>query len=439
MGQKLGERRILNSWKEIASYLGVNARTAQRWEGLGLPIYRITESQKTAILAYTDEIDHWLREKSGQEKTGMGYRLGIKKFVVPLILILLSASIILLFFQFYPNIGDRTPSDFKIDGSKLLIFNKSGKKLWNHDFGVKLDPASYLPQSLNISRSLRNQNIFFEDIDNDGMIDIVFASQTEENVDEKVVCFDQKGRLVWSCFAGREIKYGNQLISSDFDIQRLRVVDLDKDGFFEILLIANHRMYHPSRVLLLDHMGNKLGEYWNSGHFICVRFIDLNEDGFEEILMGGLNNKYEKACLVVLDCREIGGASPNEEGTRYHPEGLPEGTEKYYILFPQNEVGRILVPYETIDSIDFYENKKISASTTHSQVYFEFDYQMHPTMVLLGDNFKYKYRQLKKEGRIDTPYDAFDVDQIKSEILYWDGRNWTHQPTMTEFWKHYDD
>jgi hypothetical protein len=439
MGQKLGERKILTSWKEIASYLGVNARTAQRWEGLGLPIYRVTESQKTAILAYTDEIDHWLREKNGQEKTGMESRLGFKKLVLPLLLILLSASIILFFLQFYPKIVDKTPSDFKIEGSKLLIFNKSGKKLWDHDFGVKFNLAHYLPQNLNISKSLRNQNIFFEDIDNDGMINIVFVSQTEENVDEKVMCFDQKGHLVWSCAAGREIKYGNQLISSDFDIQRLRVVDLDKDGFSEILLIADHKKYHPSRVLLLDHKGQTLGEYWNSGHLICVRFLDLNEDGLDEILMGGLNNKYEKACLVVLDCREIEGSSPSEEGTRYHPEGLSGGTEKYYILFPQNEVGRILVPYETIDSIDLFENKKISACTTHSQVYFEFDYRMHPTMVLLGDNFKFEYRQLKKEGKIDTPYDAFDIDQIKSEILYWDGTGWTHEPTMTEFWKHYDE
>lgn len=36
------ERRELTSWKEIAHYLGVNVRTAQKWErDRGLPVHRL--------------------------------------------------------------------------------------------------------------------------------------------------------------------------------------------------------------------------------------------------------------------------------------------------------------------------------------------------------------------------------------------------------------
>ncbi len=39
---QVGERKILSSWKEIANYLKIRVRTAQRWEEkLGLPFHRM--------------------------------------------------------------------------------------------------------------------------------------------------------------------------------------------------------------------------------------------------------------------------------------------------------------------------------------------------------------------------------------------------------------
>jgi len=55
-----GERRILKSWKEIASYLGIGVRTAQRWKAdRGLPVKQ-PGSARSAVLAVSDEIDRWL-------------------------------------------------------------------------------------------------------------------------------------------------------------------------------------------------------------------------------------------------------------------------------------------------------------------------------------------------------------------------------------------
>jgi hypothetical protein len=56
------QRTILNSWKEIASYLGRGVRTVQRWEtNLGLPVRRPKGKERSAVLALTDEMDAWLR------------------------------------------------------------------------------------------------------------------------------------------------------------------------------------------------------------------------------------------------------------------------------------------------------------------------------------------------------------------------------------------
>ena len=52
---------LLNSWKEIASYAGRGVRTMQRWEhDLGLPVHRPKGRDRSAVLAFTNEIDDWL-------------------------------------------------------------------------------------------------------------------------------------------------------------------------------------------------------------------------------------------------------------------------------------------------------------------------------------------------------------------------------------------
>jgi Tol biopolymer transport system component len=52
----------LDSWKEIASYVGRDVRTVIRWEQLGgLPVYRVPVGQRQAVYAYRHEIDTWLK------------------------------------------------------------------------------------------------------------------------------------------------------------------------------------------------------------------------------------------------------------------------------------------------------------------------------------------------------------------------------------------
>jgi hypothetical protein len=53
---------ILNSWKEIAAYLGRGVRTVQRWErDLGLPVRRPRRKDRSTVLAFAEELDAWLQ------------------------------------------------------------------------------------------------------------------------------------------------------------------------------------------------------------------------------------------------------------------------------------------------------------------------------------------------------------------------------------------
>jgi CheY-like chemotaxis protein len=52
---------ILNGWKEISKHLGRGVRSVQRWESLGLPVRRPNQRGRSAVVAFSEELDEWLK------------------------------------------------------------------------------------------------------------------------------------------------------------------------------------------------------------------------------------------------------------------------------------------------------------------------------------------------------------------------------------------
>jgi hypothetical protein len=54
----------LDSWKEIAAYLGRNERTVRRWEEReGLPVRRLVHEKRSSVYAYKRELDDWWEQR----------------------------------------------------------------------------------------------------------------------------------------------------------------------------------------------------------------------------------------------------------------------------------------------------------------------------------------------------------------------------------------
>jgi hypothetical protein len=55
---------VLQSWKQIARYVGRTERTVQRWEqAFGLPVHRPSGKCRSSVMALTQEIEEWTRGK----------------------------------------------------------------------------------------------------------------------------------------------------------------------------------------------------------------------------------------------------------------------------------------------------------------------------------------------------------------------------------------
>lgn len=58
-------RQILNGWKEISNHIERGVRTAQRWEALlGMPVHRPALKDRSAVVAFSDELDGWISRMS---------------------------------------------------------------------------------------------------------------------------------------------------------------------------------------------------------------------------------------------------------------------------------------------------------------------------------------------------------------------------------------
>ncbi|HEV2378955.1 MAG TPA: hypothetical protein VG206_04070 [Terriglobia bacterium] len=68
-----GENGRLDSWKEIADYLRRDVTTVIRWErSRRLPVHRVPGLGRPAIFAYKEEIDAWVRNGVGGQRSGGG-------------------------------------------------------------------------------------------------------------------------------------------------------------------------------------------------------------------------------------------------------------------------------------------------------------------------------------------------------------------------------
>lgn len=435
---------LLSSWKEIAIHLNCDVRTCQRWEDkLGLPVCRFDDSSRSSVFAYKEELDAWLKKKLNHESSNL--KASTKKnpwrkrffLVFPMILIFL-----FIFFLIYSR--DAKPADFKIVNSSLVILNEKEKELWRYDTGItNLCDEEYYKNNFQKKRYYTKDGkrmntyfpqLLFHDLDADGNLEVLFSFQTENETDEEtVLCFDNRGHILFKFESGRQLKYGDIVYPDEYRVSGFDVFDINHDGIKEIFFIASHRYELPTVFYIIDYNGNILGEYWNTGRITDLIFEDINQDNREEIILVGMNNEYEKPCLFVFDSNGVNGGSPQQQDYFFCKE-LERGTEKYYTLFPKIEIPPECF-IEALAEIHSPEPNVFSTITNCSIVSFDLEFNLKILSVRLSHKFEEAYKKAYEEGVTEIPYDRkFLTQKYASELLYWNGKEWTGKPEMSNPW-----
>ncbi|MCU1287256.1 MAG: hypothetical protein JWO13_3606 [Acidobacteriales bacterium] len=109
----MADKEFLNSWKEVAQFVGRSERTIQRWEReWGFPVHRPAGRLRSSVIALPAEIQHWI------EKTPLVHSLPS-----------LASSVTLLCIDENVESLESRKSFFENQGFKVLVATESARAI----------------------------------------------------------------------------------------------------------------------------------------------------------------------------------------------------------------------------------------------------------------------------------------------------------------------
>ena len=401
-------RKELSSWKEIADYLGVSVRTAQKWESeRGLPVRRLP-GEKGRVWADPDQLERW--READLKRSPWWKSPGFSRLYAAL------ASALLLVAAGAWLLGTRKgpPALFRHELNTLIVTDEQGRELWRKTF-----EEPFLDQ-VTTDGLLENLQAWLGDLDGDGRIELLYTyiPITVQKHGRTLFCFSEEGREKWRFVPGRRVSTAAAEFPPPYQVARFMPLAPGPDRTRKLVVTSIHLAHHPCQVVVLSHQGATLGEYWHSGHLYQIDLADLDGDGTEEILLGGISNGYGAATLVVLDPRDLGGASV-EENPDYQLQGFPPGREKARILFPRTCINRKFHEYNWLQELAFSGDRiKLHVRQRQRDFGSIVVYYLDRRLLLIGlefpDYLRGVHRELEAASQLDHPLTEREIAELRN-------------------------
>jgi hypothetical protein len=217
--------RELQSWKEIAAYLGITIRTAQNWEQeRGLPVHRLP-GPRGRVFALAEELDAWKQQQHElpapeplapqpsdppEQRPIPGGRLRQHwRWIAAAALLAVSVSAPAL----YTRGRTKNPVTFSIRGNAFLAISASGEVLWQKTFPALLHqptPPATPPFT----------SVVAVDLDGDGHTEVLFNPVFENPGAHELICWNADGTERWRYAVRRKVRSSEQTFEPLYWIER---------------------------------------------------------------------------------------------------------------------------------------------------------------------------------------------------------------------------
>ena len=401
---------LLSSWKAIAAYLGVNVRTAQKWEAeRGLPVRRLPGG-RGRVMASVEELDAWLEAPRNAETLPAAGAAGGRRSLArtgilagAILLALVAAAALNVF-------PGRVPAGWRVVGDVLVVVDVHGRELWTKQFGYALSDYQRL------SALTRNMG-WVGDLDSDGEPEVLFLAHPKAGGNPMVYCYSSSGDVRWSFQPGQKAHGFPDEFRPPYNPENLLVFRVR--GGVRIAVASVHHTWYPSQVALLSGEGKLLGEYWHSGHLNSLAVTEASRDGKPLLFAGGIANGYRRAVLVALDPERLGGVS-REENRDYQLPG-PPALEIARVLFPRSCINVAKEPFNGVASLRVTRTELMVGVREESE---------HPAIVMhrfmtdgrykgagLSSRFVARHNELEHakilDHRLDEPRETAALSQLQ--------------------------
>lgn len=443
------ERVRLETWGEIAGHLGIEVRTAQRWEArLGLPVRRLYGSQ--AVFAFADELDEWRAvrefkrtdkapvagtpapEPAEPPKAPVAAPQGVTPAVVPVaapaavivipktglsfwvwagVVALLALAVVVLARPFLMR-PDRVPSVLAVEGSRLLAMNAAGSAIWSHDFQ---EPIATIDTGFRPELRRWWQRV---DIEGDGRSEVIAVLShvsSDGAAYDMLHCFESDGRLRYSYSPAITLRFKASSYTGPWVFWDIEPQPQEKT----LWLSFEHSPWWPSAIVSLDPSGKETLRYVQPGSIKVLR--SMQQDGRSYVLAAGVNNEFASASLALLDPAAPPAAAPQDGDGEFACIECPAGLPVRYILFPASPLSRLDgLPYNRVETVAVGSDIRIE--TYESSAGAEMVYQLSRDLDVKSVTPTNSYWVWRP--RSGAPWPPEDGQPLEMSVRSWRENGW---------------
>ena len=340
----------LESWKDIAAFIGRYERTAMRWaKGQGMPVHRLP-GKRGRVFASKKEIDAWMAGKPDLELASTANPIPVPRLVRKSWLLVASAAAIslavlvtaLFYFPTRSIFGSSVPVRATFTSNAIHALDASGRELWSHAYPKSIDLESFFVQLPAFER-VRFLDIAGKDREVLAIVPLITSPNLHETDQFELDCFSSHGKLLWSYIPQQNFTFGEHEIGGRWWISSIFVSKLS--GTQSVWVSVADVRWGNSFVVQLDpQTGKGPVRFVNTG--IIYKLNEISLSGRNYLLAAGWNNEYEGGSLAVIDQAQPFAASPQTAGTRHKCVTCPPGAPDFFLVFPRSEINQFEHVYE---------------------------------------------------------------------------------------------
>lgn len=423
-----GQPRRLDSWKEVAEYLGRDVRTATRWEAQGMPVHRVPGGKGTSVFAFSYEIDAWL---AGNHPEPAGPALEEARTspvqAPPAIparrptpvtalagAIAVALTIAAIALGVGPQAGD-APLHVTATETDVSIATGSGPATVIHRFGPGrgvLIPAA--PARL-------------ADLNADGEAEVLVGVSFYEDRAVRAIRHGEllnlsaAGAVRWRFGFDDAIRFRDETISGPWAVANWQEGPAASPA--KVAVAAHDYIWWGSIVAILDHHGRRLSAFVNPGWIESLLWLDKDRLG-----IAGFSNARNEAMVALLNANDAGGQAPGSEGTPFHCTTCPAGAPLFYATVPRSELNQLTGARFNRASVELLGERvtvtSVEIENTTATAMYEFDRAFRLLRARYSEAYWDMHRRLELEGRLTHPRESCPERDGPPAIHVWAGTDW---------------
>lgn len=398
--------RRLDSWKEIADYLGRDVRTAMRWaKSQQLPVRRVG-GRGRSVFAFTNEIDAWLAGNPSAraaepdplpEPPAPARRRGAGFAAIAVAAGAVLAAGVLG--RSWLNAPD-TDLEPQIEANERAILIRPLE-------GRPREVFRFDPDQAPIMTSAPPR---FHDADGDGTRDILVG--VGHYVDHlqrtprtgELINVSRDGAVRWRVTFGDVLAFRQERFDGPWGLTDWSVGPPASPA--RIAAVVHHHMWWPSMAAVLDHTGRRLTTFVHPGWLESVMWLDRRR-----VAVAGFTNARDAAMLAIIDADGPDAHAPPAADAKFLCEACTHATPMFYAAFARSEVNvasasrfnraRVSRQHERI----VVRTVEVEGAVSATAIY-EFDNDLRLVRAQYEDSYWTEHARLERDGRITHTRDA---------------------------------